>query len=157
MYWSSRIIAVKASATGQTRATMVGSRRVTALSVASVERRPCRWCAASLAMVGVGLTARRTTMAWPVVRPPVMPPALLESNTTLPSLTRIWSLHCEPRHVLDGEPGADLDGLDRADAHHPAEFAVELVEHRLAHARGHAGGDDFDDAAAGIALVADLR
>ena len=61
----------------RSRATIVGSRRVMAARslFSSVYLSIVCW---GLAMVGVGLTARRTTMGWPVVRPPVMPPALFE-------------------------------------------------------------------------------
>ena len=59
-----------------------------------------------------------------------------------------------------GEPGADLDTLDRVDRHHRAgEIAVELVVDRLAEPGRNAARDDLDDRAgrrAGLAHAVEI-
>ncbi len=61
--------------------------------------------------------------------------------------------------LLDGrEAGADLDALDRVDAHHRVrDVRVELVEHRLAEPRRHAGRDDVDARTDRVARATQLR
>ncbi len=81
------MIAVMASATGRILATMVGLRPVIAASTLfSNVYLSMVLCGSS--MVGVGFTTSRATMGWPVVSPPVMPPALLELKKTFPPSAR---------------------------------------------------------------------
>ena len=86
-------------------------------------------------MLDVGLTATTTTMSWPVEIPPRMPPALLGRKPSGVISSRVLGAF-----LRDGrEARADLDALDRVDAHHVVrEIGVELVVHRLAPAHRHA-------------------
>ena len=53
-------------------------------------------------MLGVGLTAARTTISLPLVIPPLMPPALLVA--VVPSTSSSGSLFCEPRRRAPAKP-----------------------------------------------------
>ena len=76
----------------------------------------------------VGLTAKRATIGWPVEMPPSTPPAWLERNTR-PAV--VADAHFVgvllARKLGRGEAVADLDALDRVDAHQRArQFASSL-------------------------------
>ena len=105
----------------------------------------------------VGLNATEQRTGWPVEMPPRMPPAWLRSEALAAHLVAV--LAALLRH--DREAGADLDALDRVDAHHRrGEFAVELAVDRLAPARRHAVGDHVDaraDRIAGLAQRVHVR
>ena len=57
----------------------------------------------------------------------------------------------------DAETVADLDALDRVDAHHrPGDVGVELVEQRLTQSDRHASGAQLDARTAGVTSAAQL-
>ena len=87
-----------------------------------------------------------------------MPPAWFERNTGLPSLPmRISSAFSSPVSAAAREAGADLDALDRVDAHQRGgEIAVELAVDRRAEPGGHALGHHLDDRADRRAALADV-
>ena len=93
-------------------------------------------------MLEVGLSATCTTTSWPEEMPPSMPPALLLRKPVRRQLVAMLAAALLDAHAT---PGADLDGLDRVDAHHRVrDVGIEPVEHRLAQAGRHAGRDDGD-------------
>ena len=110
----------------------------------------------------VGLTAKRTTIGWPVEMPPRMPPAWFDRNTRLAvrRRSRISSALSSPVSSAARQAGADLDALDRVDAHHRrGEVLVELAVDRRAEARRHALGHDLDHRAgrgAGLAHAVEV-
>ena len=145
--WSARTSAIIASPTGTARMPTQGSWRplvddLDLVAERSIERRGVR-------IELVGLTAKRTTMSWPVEMPPRMPPALLDRKQRLAVVADADLVGV----VLAGqrrgrEAGADLDALDRIDAHHRlGEIGIELVVDRLAEPGGHARGDHLDHGA----------
>ena len=104
----------------------------------------------------VGLTAKRATTGWPVEMPPRMPPAWLDR--------KLRAVIAHPHLVgvfLAGQfggakAGADLDALDRVDAHQRrGEIGIELGVDRRAEPRRHAFGDDLDHRADRRAALAD--
>ena len=104
------------------------SRPCVGLPSRSIERRGLR-------IELVGLIAIETVMSWPVEMPPSTPPALLPRKPSGVSSSP-WVV---PRCATEREAGADLDALDRVDAHHRVgDVGVELVVERLAEADRHA-------------------
>ncbi len=80
---------------------------------------------------------------------PATPPALLDWNSG-PLVAQAASRRRSLRRVSAAapKPGADLDALDRVDAHHRrGEVGIELGVERRAPSGGHALGDAFDDRA----------
>jgi hypothetical protein len=104
------------------------------------------------------LNATRTTTGWPVEMPPAIPPAWLARNSG-PSARahRIGVLLAG--QARGGEAIADLDALDRVDAHHRGgQIGIELAIERRAPAGRNAGGDAFDHRAErGAGLAAPRR
>ena len=108
--------------------------------------------------VEIGFIAARTRSASPVLMPPSVPPARPDTPAYAgrPSAT-ISSWASEPRGAGQLEPVADLDALDRLDAHQRGrEPGVEpaVPVHVAAEARRQAVHDDLDDAAEGVAVLA---
>ena len=102
-----------------------------------VMARHCRRVRRGLRIEDVGFTAKRATTGWPVEMPPRMPPAWLDRNSGRPSLPmRISSAFSSPVSAAAREAVADLDALDRVDAHQRGgEVGIELAVDRRARAR----------------------
>ena len=92
-----------ASTTARTRWAMQGSWRPEAARVTSVFSRKST-VSCSLPMVGVGRTAQRNKTGMPLVRPPLMPPALFVAVTTRPSARRKGSFAALPRIFARAKP-----------------------------------------------------
>ena len=132
-----------ASATGAARMPTQGSwRPLVTMSVSSPARvtvwRGCR-------IDEVGLTARRATIGWPVEMPPSTPPAWLDRKR---GRAVVAGAHLVGVFLAGqrggGEAVADLDALDRVDAHQRGgDLRVELAVDRRAPTRRRALRDDF--------------
>ena len=106
--------------------------------------------------VEIGFIAARTRSGWPLVMPPSRPPARLVERTTPsgPGYISSWAAAAAAARGL--EAVADLDALDRLDAHHRGgELAVEPVvaAGERAQADRQPVRDHLDDAAEGVAVL----
>ena len=103
----------------------------------------------------VGLTAQRSTIGWPEEIPPSMPPWRLPRVATRPARISNGSLFSLPRARATPKPApySTPSTAGRLNSALPRS-RLELVEHRFAPARRHAGGHEFRDAADRVALRA---
>ena len=109
--------------------------------------------------VAIGFIAARTRSASPVDMPPSVPPDRPDVRRIPSSAVTISSWAWEPGVGRQREAVADLDALDRLDAHQRAgEPRVEptVPVHVRAETRRQAVHDDLDHAAEGVAVLVRL-
>src|SRR6185437_1731198 len=100
--WSASTTAIIASPTGTPRMPTQGSWRPLVATSTSLPWRSTLFFGMRIELEG--LTAKRSTMSWPVEMPPKMPPALFDRNSTLPSRMRISSAFSAPESAAAAKP-----------------------------------------------------